>query len=1121
MNLQNFILLLLLSLSFSISPVAKAQYGNDWIDNSQSYYKIEIGKNGLYKLTYDNLDAAGVPLSSINPENFQLFLNGEEQYIYVAGQVDKSFDPGDFIEFYGQYNDGRLDKVLYRTPEEQPHEYMSLYTDTSNYYLTWTTNTPGKRVSNFYNSVYTGKVADDWIWYNSVRYFNAYDASNSSDEFYDGSPYNSPGFFSEYTEGEGWFSSPINTLRTAIFGVNTELYNPLGPTANYEVAVYGKSDPTGNGAIVNGINHEIQCTVNGTVLFSQRHRGYTKIVKKGSLSSSLIGSPTTDFDFKSIYLTRGRHAASYLTIDYPRYLDMNNQSSFGWKYTGNNTYFEFTNFTGNNPWIYDLTNHQRIQGDVSGTTLQFNCFNNGEKEIFISDESEIISISPSNIKLKETQKEDYTSTNYNYIIITNPFLASSAADYKAYRESEEGGSYNVLVVETPDLYENYYYGYHHPMALKNFCKYIYDQQINHPEHVLLLGKGQAYHLMRYEYSRRKFEDLVPTWGVPSSDYFFVTDYTKDDLAPAMAIGRIPARINAEVQNYLYKLKLHETYGNTSKVVLQLTGGEDIGEQVQLRTYQERYQEIFEAEKFGGKSISISKSDAQAVDSSLVSDIQSVLNDGTNLVSYFGHGASQVLEIDMGKPQHLRNEGKYPLFLFNGCALGNSYEDVSLPEDFLLQEKTGGIAWIASSAFGFIPQLYTWTQIFYQNIYNKQYGATVGEVIANTTRQFQDPDDDFNRSQCRQMVYHGDPAIRLYTPLKPDYTILPNIKIFPEDANAELDSFALDFTIENLGMAGDDEPTVFVNLKYSNDSVKNIGPLKIGKVNTSKDIRVWIPNGKYSNGFHTFTISVDYGDSIPELSPNGEFNNSRTFEYFMPSNSLSILHPIKDAIMPTPEVQLAVQNNNLLAGNVEVIFELDTTPQFNSPVLQNSGVITGSNIIKHRFVLPPFDSTDFFWRARYNKPIDEGGMWENSTFALIYQSPKGWSQGYYSKIDEGVKDRVKLDSGKREIDFTRTIGEKFILNVGGSGTHVTKRNMYIGWNKTVGRYLFNGVEVIALNPDNLDRLSYPSPYNRIVASRDHREGLKYHIKGDYSGVYWFDHTERCASRFFTCSSSQNF
>ena len=118
--------------------------------------------------------------------------------------------------------------------------------------------------------------------------------------------------------------------------------------------------------------------------------------------------------------------------------------------------FEFTNYVGSNPWIYDITNRRRIQGDVVGTDLKFNCSSIGEKELFITDQSAKTTISSANIKLKNVTQADYSATNYNYIIITNPFLASSAADYKAYRESPEGGSYNVLVVETPDLYENYY-----------------------------------------------------------------------------------------------------------------------------------------------------------------------------------------------------------------------------------------------------------------------------------------------------------------------------------------------------------------------------------------------------------------------------------------------------------------------------------------------------------------------------------------------------------------------------------------------------------------------------------------------------------------------------------------
>src|SRR3954464_2899279 len=86
-----------------------AQMGNEWIKYNQFYFKIPVAKDGLYKLTYANLQSAGFPVDGIDPRRLQLFHRGVEQSIYVEGQDDAAFNASDFIEFFGQKNDGTLD----------------------------------------------------------------------------------------------------------------------------------------------------------------------------------------------------------------------------------------------------------------------------------------------------------------------------------------------------------------------------------------------------------------------------------------------------------------------------------------------------------------------------------------------------------------------------------------------------------------------------------------------------------------------------------------------------------------------------------------------------------------------------------------------------------------------------------------------------------------------------------------------------------------------------------------------------------------------------------------------------------------------------------------------------
>ena len=81
-------------------------------------YKILLDADGIYQLSYDQLQAAGVAVDSLDPHTFQMHNQGKEIAIYVVGEEDGVFDTGDTILFYGQ---GMNTK----------------YTNTNVYWLTW------------------------------------------------------------------------------------------------------------------------------------------------------------------------------------------------------------------------------------------------------------------------------------------------------------------------------------------------------------------------------------------------------------------------------------------------------------------------------------------------------------------------------------------------------------------------------------------------------------------------------------------------------------------------------------------------------------------------------------------------------------------------------------------------------------------------------------------------------------------------------------------------------------------------------------------------------------------------------------------------------------------------
>jgi hypothetical protein len=98
---------------FAFCQPSFAQVGNEWINFNQQYFKIPVGKQGIYRLNFAALQNAGFPAATVDPRNIQIFHRGLEQSIYIEGQGDGQLDPSDFVEFFGQRNDGTLDVSLY------------------------------------------------------------------------------------------------------------------------------------------------------------------------------------------------------------------------------------------------------------------------------------------------------------------------------------------------------------------------------------------------------------------------------------------------------------------------------------------------------------------------------------------------------------------------------------------------------------------------------------------------------------------------------------------------------------------------------------------------------------------------------------------------------------------------------------------------------------------------------------------------------------------------------------------------------------------------------------------------------------------------------------------------
>ena len=209
---KNF--LLIFGLLFSLYSIAQ-NYGNEWINFNQEYYKIKVLENGFHKVSYQQLLDIGFPVDEVNPQEFQLWYRGEQMAIEVHGEQDGSFNTTDNLVFYGQIADASLETPLYINPEFQQHTSYSLYSDTSYYYLTWQESIKGKRIQQL-EEITSSNLVNKVTATQEIIYSDEYAAGEQDVDLV---------FKAEFDNGEGWVSprfglnrsSPNNNFKTIVF----------------------------------------------------------------------------------------------------------------------------------------------------------------------------------------------------------------------------------------------------------------------------------------------------------------------------------------------------------------------------------------------------------------------------------------------------------------------------------------------------------------------------------------------------------------------------------------------------------------------------------------------------------------------------------------------------------------------------------------------------------------------------------------------------------------------------------------------------------------------------------------------------------------------------------------
>lgn len=805
------------------APVGFCQWGppfaNSWIGYGKSYVKIAISENGLYHLSFTTLPK---DFNVTHPELLQLWHRGREVAILSAEKTG--------LTFYAEKNGGDTDSLLYRPAKSRMNPYYSLFSDESAYFLT-VAEKAGKRAGA------VSQLPDAKLPVTNVHeqtdvttFFSDYSLSTAK------AP--RAHFFNSFYEKGASKTGPSTAGAKRVYYPITLSEPSEWPSGSVTVKVllHGRSN---NDRIINlYAGKDEQSLRLAASVANANFVGSECIFQLNPSDLNMSGKGVLAIDTKS-NAAKDSYSLSYYQLTYSRKIS----GSIG----------EVLNlYPTNSPWtqlsvpglkagsqVLDITDRDEpviLQG--AGPSLMVPRTKGMPLRMIIPGTAREIQAE----KVKPVPMQPLAPEKYDYIIITHKGLLDVSKEYAAYRSSKAGGSHQALVIDVADLYSQFNYGEPSPVAIKRFISFYLSKRGQKDNYIFLIGKSITYS----ERMVREMPDEVPTVGFPGSDLLLVDglDGVPENI-PAVPIGRLTAFTNAQVRDYLQKVKEYEGPDGKDlmwrKNVLHVNGGKSTEEVSTMKNMLGGLAPIAMDGSLGANVKAFAK--PQGILEPIEVDITPEINAGVGLISYLGHGSTVRMDYNFGyitEPDRQYDvNSKYALMYFNGCSAGNVFSDrqsnspqpegsrVPLSLDWLLAPGRGAIAVLANSFESYLSVSANYLHQLYIKLFQEHPGMPIGQIQVEVAKAIlknnTDPSDVAN---VHQTVLQGDPALRIFALDKPDYSIHPDegIRLLaPEGEHlGSAKSFKIQLFIENKGRYdSNDKVDVDVFIHFSGGKTEHI------------------------------------------------------------------------------------------------------------------------------------------------------------------------------------------------------------------------------------------------------------------------------------------------------------
>jgi len=704
--------------------------------SSQPTYKLTVDEDGLYEVTYAELAAAGVPVDTVDPRAFTLHTQGTEVALYVSGESDGIFDPGDAILFYGEKTNTK-------------------FTDVNVYWLTWGDGN-GLRMAELEGTpTGNGAIPESFRATQRVEQNKIYQSAHPSG-----------------TDKDRWYWDFVRATMPTTVHYTTTLYAPAhSPLSATVRGLFKGYEATPH--------HHTQVSLNGSLIVDATWASRAEYTFSVDVPSSLLVAGVNTITLHvpmDVGITRDDFLVNRFEIEYNHaYVAVEDSLRFDgdapgiWAYT-------VTGFTGAAVQAFDVTAPTLPVRILNVTAEADGALYTARFEQTVDHAHRYVVLTPAQFKrvleITPAQPSDLRAITHgaDYIIITHGDFYTDVLPLAGYRASQ---GLRTLIVDVQDIYDTFSDGIFDPVAIRDFLAYAYaNWTAPAPAYVLLMGDGH-YDFKNYfgrgelNYIPPFLADVDPWLGEVAADNRYVCVNGEDNL-PDMHLGRLPVKTSAEAQVVVNKILDYEQNpapDDWNQNVLFVTDNPDAAGD--FYAYSDAIADTYVPAPYTVQKVYYGRTHTSAT-AARASIIEAV-NEGRLLVNYIGHGsmtywASEQL-FRRSDSNALDNVGRLPVVLAMACLNGyyihpggTGVDVSSFAEALVRVPDKGAVAVWASTGMGTASA---------QDHLNKGMFAAIfaDDVIELGAATFLGKLDLYTNAIWRR--YHldiyllfGDPALRL-------------------------------------------------------------------------------------------------------------------------------------------------------------------------------------------------------------------------------------------------------------------------------------------------------------------------------------------------------------------------